>query len=127
MKQKIQDQKHIYKIGRLNQPIAKAIHRKAADIYITQNSIRHIFIKHAEQLNSVGCTPLEFVEMLMKNYNRIYRGTGYSLLLTKWNGLPEVAAIELNFAFKKEFYEVKTAFIKRKSDFKEENLLWQKK
>ncbi|MDR1739399.1 MAG: hypothetical protein LBR45_01405 [Bacteroidales bacterium] len=127
MKQKIQDQKHIYKIGRLNQPIAKIIHRKAADIYITQNCIKHIFIKHAQQLDSIGYTPLEFVEMLIKNYNRIYKGTGNSLLLTKWNGLPEIVAIELNFALKKEFYEVKTAFIKRKGDFKEADLLWQKK
>jgi len=37
-----------------------------------------------------------------------------------------VAAIELNFAFQKEFYEVKTAQIRAKANMKNLVLLWEK-
>jgi hypothetical protein len=123
----IEDQLHAKKIGRLSQPIAKAIRRKSADIYITENYLKHIFIKHEIQLAAIGFTPKMFLEVVIKEYNRIYRGTGNSLLLTKWNGTPKIAAIELNLAFKEGFYEVKTAFIREKRRFKNEDLLWKKK
>ncbi len=123
----IEDQPHAKKVGRLIQPIAKAIRRKSADIYITENYLKHIFIGHEKQLAEIGFTPQMFLEVVMKDFNRIYRGKGNSLLLVKWNGTPKVAAIELNLAFNREFYEVKTAFIHRKGQFKDENLLWKKK
>jgi hypothetical protein len=46
--------------------------------------------------------------------------------LVKWNGTPNVVVIGLNFALKKEFYEVKTAFIREKKKFKALELLWIK-
>ncbi len=122
----IEDQPHAKKVGRLKQPIAKAIRRKSADIYITENYLKHIFYRHEKQLAEIGFTPEMFLEIVLKDYNRIYRGTGESLLLVKWNGAPKVAAIELNLAFKREFYEVKTAFIQDKSRLKCDNLLWKK-
>ncbi len=123
---RIEDQPHAKKVGRLKQPIAKAIRRKSADIYITENYFKHIFIEHEKQLAEIGFTPEMFLEVVMKDFNRIYRGKGNSLLLVKWNGTPKVAAIELNLAFKKEFYEVKTAFIQGKGRFRSDALLWKK-
>ncbi|MDR1739496.1 MAG: hypothetical protein LBR45_01900 [Bacteroidales bacterium] len=127
MKQKIQYQVHYTKVGRLSATVAKQIRKKAADIYVDENHVKHIFNRHSGQLKEIGFTPLVFLEVVMSGYNRIYKGNGQSLLLAKWNGVPKIAAIEMNFALKKEFYEVKTAFIKAKEKFKEEDLLWQKK
>jgi len=123
---RIENQTHAKKIGRLSPTIAKAIHRKSADIYITESYIRHIFNKHIEQLRAIGYTPFDFVKEVASSFTRIYKGTGNSILLVKWNGAAKVAAIELNFAFRKEFYEVKTAQIRAKGHLKDENLLWKK-
>jgi hypothetical protein len=114
------------KVGRLRQPVAKAIRRKAANIYINDNHLRHILNRHAEELASVGLDPITLVCLVVNNFNRIYKGKGQSLLLTIYNGKPKVTAIELNFAIRKGFYEVKTATITRKTYLKDEDLLWQK-
>jgi len=123
----IEDQAHVKKLGRLSPTIAKAIRRKSADIYITENYIKHIFNRHIEELRAIGYTPLEFAKEVVVGFNRIYKGAGNSILLVKWNGTPKVAAIELNLAFRKEFYEVKTAQIRAKANMKNLELLWQKK
>ena len=123
----IEEQAHAKRLGRLSQATAKAIRRESADIYITENYVKHIFNKHVEQLKAVGYTPFDFVKEVVKGFNRIYQGSGNSILLVKWNGAAKVAAIELNFAFQKEFYEVKTAQIRAKGNFKDEKLLWKKK
>ncbi|MDR3350297.1 MAG: hypothetical protein LBN98_01450 [Prevotellaceae bacterium] len=41
------------KVGRLSQPVAKAIRRKAANIYIDDNHLRHIFLRHQEELAAI--------------------------------------------------------------------------
>jgi hypothetical protein len=123
---RIEEQAHAKKLGRLSQSIAKTIHRKSADIYITDNYIKHIFNRHIDELQAVGYTPLDFAREVISGFNRIYKGTGDSILLVKWNGTPKVAAIELNFAFQKEFYEVKTAQIRAKEKMKNLELLWLK-
>jgi len=123
----IEEQTHAKKLGRLPQSIAKTIRRKSADIYITDNYVKHIFNRHIGELQAIGYTPLDFAKEVITGFNRIYKGTGDSILLVKWNGTPRVAAIELNFAFQKEFYEVKTAQIRAKENMKNLELLWQKK
>ncbi len=68
-----------------------------------------------------------FVDIVINGFNRIYQSnTTNSLFLVKWNGSPKVAVIELNLAFKNEFYEVRTAFVRNKEDFGNLKLLWQK-
>jgi len=122
----IEDQPHAKKLGRLSQSVAKTIGKKSADIYITENYIKHIFNRHIEELRAVGYTPFDFAKEVVTGFNRIYKGAGESILLVKWNGTPRVAAIELNFAFQKEFYEVKTAQIRAKANMKNLVLLWEK-
>ena len=124
---RIEDQAHAQKLGRLSQSVAKAIRRESADIYITENYIKHIFNRHIEELRAVGYTPLDFAKEVVAGFNRIYKGTEFSILLVKWNGTQKVAAIELNLAFKHNFYEVKTAQMRAKENMKNLELLWQKK
>lgn len=123
----IEEQKQYKKVGRLRAPIAAAIGKKTADIYLNEKQLKHIFYRHAEDLAYFGLTPKLFVDLVVKGFNRIYKGSGRSLLLVLWNGKPQVVAIELNFALKKEFYEVKTASVYRKEFFDNKQLLWSKK
>ncbi len=85
MIQKIQNQTHIHKIGRLSLPVAKAIRRKAADIYIDNNHIKHIFNRHKAELAKLGLTPLMFVDVIVNGFNRIYKSNNSdSIFLVKW-------------------------------------------
>ena len=115
------------KVGRLKQPVAKAINRKAADIFINQNYLKHILIRHKDELEALGFTPKAFVDLAVENFNMIYEGTEESLLLVMQNGKPKVVAIEMNFALKNGFYEVKTATVMSKKYFINKKLLWKKK
>jgi hypothetical protein len=116
-------QTNYIKVGRLSQPVAKIIRRKSADIYIDDNHLKHIALRHGKELEAIGFDAMTFVLLVVKNYNRIYKGTGTSLLLVMYNGKPKVTAIELNLALKQGFYEVKTATIMKKSYLKEDSLL----
>jgi len=71
---RIEDQKHYKKIGRLSPAIAKSICRKSADIYVSENYLKHIFIKHKNELAKIGCTPMMFLDTVVNGFNRIYKG-----------------------------------------------------
>ncbi len=83
-------------------------------------------MQHRIELAQVGLDPKMFVDLVVNGFNRIYKSKTGSLFLVKWNGTPKVAVIQLNFALKEEFYEVRTAFIRPKSALKETDLLWKK-
>jgi len=123
----IETQKQYEKVGRLRKPVAEAIGRKAADIYIDQNHLRHIFNKHMDDLAQLGLTPKIFVDLVVAGFNRIYKAKRQSLYLVMQNGKLNVVVIEMNFAFKKGFYEVKTATVMRNDFFNNKELLWEKK
>ncbi|MDR0438217.1 MAG: hypothetical protein LBH22_07965 [Bacteroidales bacterium] len=125
---RIEDQRQYKKIGRLRKNIADQIRKPAANIYVDDNHLKHIFEKHTNELAKVGLTPEMFVDLVVNNFNRIYKSNNReSILLVQWNGTPKVAVIELNLAFKDRFYEIKTAFVKTKVSFKNLKLLWKKK
>ncbi|MDX9696482.1 MAG: hypothetical protein RBT49_11890 [Bacteroidales bacterium] len=99
-----------YKLGRLNKTVADKAKIKAADIYIDRNHILHIQKEHAKELESLGIKALDFVQTIVNNYNQIRKGTGDSILLIVYhNDLHNTAAMQLNYAVDKEFWEVKTA------------------
>ncbi|MDR0667637.1 MAG: hypothetical protein LBF90_03340 [Prevotellaceae bacterium] len=114
------------RVGRLKMSVARAIRREAADIYVTRNYLRHIENEHPKELNLLGLEAIMLVRMVVNQYNRIYKGSGDSLLLVVYNGRPKATAIELNWALKEGFYEVKTATIMKKEFLKKEKLLWLK-
>jgi len=123
----INEQAQYEKVGRLRQSIANSIGRKAADIYIDHNHLRHIIKKHEDDLAEFGFTPKMFVEVVVGNFNRIYKAKRQALYLVIHNGKQKVVIIEMNYALKKGFYEVKTATVTRKDYFKDKVLLWEKK
>jgi len=123
----IEDQLQYKKVGRLRKRIADAIGKSPADIYIDDNHIKHIFEQHKNELTKLGLTPLMFVGLVIGKFNRIYKQhSRQSFFLVHWNCVPKVTVIELNFAFKTGFYEIKTAFTRNKKFFKDENLIWKK-
>jgi hypothetical protein len=123
----IQEQQQYEKVGRLRKPVADSIKRKAADIYVDYNHLRHILNEHKEDLADFGLTPKLFIGSVIKGFNRIYKGRGSALLLVVWNGKANVVVVELNLALRKEFYEVKTASVYRKGFFDKKELLYNKK
>ena len=123
----ITEQTHYKKVGRLKKPIADAIGREPAYIYISQNYMKHIFLRHKKEIAALGFTPKAFVDLVVANFNCIYKGiAGESLLLVIQNGKSKVVAIEINYALKEEFYEVKTAFVTEKNLLEKRELLWTK-
>ena len=122
----IEEQPHYIKVGRLRKPIADKIQRKAANIFVSENHLRHIALEHGAQLAAMGLTPISLIGFVLGGFNRVYKGTGRSLLLVVYGEKAKLIAIELNFALKKEFYEVKTAFVASLRYLSDDKLLWQK-
>ena len=123
----IKEQQQYEKVGRLRKPVADRIGRNAADIYVDHSHLRHIVKNHAKDLADLGLTPKMFVELVVKNYNRIYKADRQALFLVIHNGYPKVTVIEMNYALKEDFYEVKTTSVRRKDFFNGKVLLWEKK
>jgi len=123
----IEDQRQYKKVGRLRKPIADLIGMTPANIYIDDNHLRHILNRHKTELAKFGFTPKMFVDVVVNNFNRIYQGNGNALQLVIWNGNAKVTIVEINSALQKEFYEVKTAFLKPKRQLENVKLLWEKK
>ena len=120
---KTQPTNDYFHVGRLSQPVAKNIKRKAANIYVDNNHLRHIENKHGVELAALGFDAMSFIKLVVKGFNRIYKGTGNSIQLVIYNGKPKVTVIELNLVLKAGFYEVKTATIMKKTYLKPEKLL----
>jgi len=122
----IKEQMHYEKVGRLRKPVADAIGRDAADIYISENHLKHIFNRHRIEIAELGFTPKSFVDLVATNFNCIYKADREALFLVIQNGKSKVVVIEMNFALQKGFYEVITATVMSKSFFDKKKLLWAK-
>jgi len=122
----IKEQEHYQRVGRLRKPIADSIGRKAADIYVSENHLMHIQLEHGAQLATMGLTPMSLIGIVLGDFNRVYKGSGHSLLLVVYGEKAKLIAVELNFAFRREFYEVKTAFIASLRFLRDDKLLWKK-
>ena len=92
--------RHPYiRVGRLKMNIAKAAHLKSADIYVSENYIKHIENKHHVELTKIGFTAFDFVTHICDKYNQIREGSDDSYLLVLYNEkLPYVASISLNYS-----------------------------
>lgn len=113
------------KVGRITMTIARAAHIKAADIYVSQNQLRHIERRHGKEIGSCGLSALGFVENVCKKFNQIRIGSGSSLLLVVYmDRLSRVAAITLNYSLKDGFWEIKTAEPRESSAVMKKTLIW---
>lgn len=105
--------------------IARAAHIKAADIYVSQNQLRHIERRHGKEIGSCGLSALGFVENVCKKFNQIRIGSDSSLLLVVYmDRLSRVAAITLNYSLKDGFWEIKTAEPRESSAVMKKTLIW---
>lgn len=122
-----QEINHPYiKVGRISMTVAKNAGIRCADIYISKNQITHIWNKHSKELEAIGFSSVDFVSSICKNFNQIRIGSGTSLLLVIYNEkLPYVAAIDINYSLKKEFWEIKTAEPRRVSKVDKRPLIWE--
>ena len=118
--------RHPYiRVGRLKMNIAKAAHLKSADIYVSENYIKHIENKHHVELTKIGFTAFDFVTHICDKYNQIREGSDDSYLLVLYNEkLPYVASISLNYSLKNGFWEIKTAEPRRCSTIQKRALIW---
>ena len=113
------------KVGRLKATIAREAHLKCADIYVSENYLKHIQLQHGEELEALGIAPIDFVKLICNNFNEIRQGSGDSVLLIINNSnLTYVAGIALNYSLEKDFWEIKTAEPRRLRTIKNKALIW---
>lgn len=113
------------KVGRLKLTIARKINRKCADIYLTNNYLKHIERRHKTELEKVGLSAIDFVKAVVKGYNQIREGSGNSILLVIFHGdLNYTAGIDL--CLSGDYWEVKTAEPRKTEDIIKRKLLWEK-
>ena len=117
------------KVGRLNKKIANKIERKAADIFVEYNHLRHIENRRGEYLKSINLNALLYIKKIVDNYTEIRTGKNESLLLIahiEENDFKNVAVKELNLISTDNIYLVKTAMPRRREMADSEIILWQK-
>ena len=113
------------KVGRLKATIAQKAHLKCADIYVSENYLKHIQLQHGNELQSLGIAPFDFVKLICGHFNEIRRGSGDSVLLVIYNhNLSYVAGIALNYSVKDGFWEVKTAEPRRLRTIQKKAQIW---
>ena len=115
------------KIGRITQPIAKAIKKPAADIYLSKYWIKHNERYHSKEIKSVGMTVEQFIIWVVENFNQIRAATGESITLIVYNGddTSMTATIDITIQ-SNDNYELKTAQPRRIESLANKQILWEK-
>jgi len=81
---------------------------KACDIVIYERELVHIHTYHGKELEKLGLSALEFVEIIISKFNEVYEGReNRKLLVVKGNDKSHYAVVELTFDDEK--YKIKTA------------------
>lgn len=114
------------KVGRICATLAREAHIRAADIYISRNYLTHVANKHRVELSQIGLDALTFVKAVCRDFNQIRQGSRTSLLLVVYGGeMSHVAAIDLNYSVKDNFWEIKTASPRNSEAVKRKPLVWE--
>lgn len=115
------------KIGRITQPVAKAIKKPAADIYLSKYWIKHNERYHSKEIKAVGMTVEQFIIWVVENFNQIRVATGESFTLVVYNGdeTSMTATIDITIQSNGN-YEVKTAQPRRIESLANKQILWEK-
>lgn len=115
-------------LGCIDNKTSKESGLKSGEIKISDNYLKHIKNDHWKELEYFGFKAEDFVRFIVENFNQIREGTGNSYLLVVYDKkYPKVAAIELNYSLKKEFWEIKTAEPRRIESVEKRKLLYEKK
>jgi hypothetical protein len=117
-----------YKVGRLRKPIADKIRRPAADIYVDDNHLQHVKIKHGRQGIARRNLALAYIMVTIDECDAIYAGSNNALLLVSMRREePDAVVIELlPFDSNTDIYLVKTASRRKAEFFKHKDMLWKK-
>jgi len=118
-------------VGVIGFHIANQLDIESAGIIVNEKSIKHIIDRHSKELDQLGISAMEYVKLVVDNYNEIRQGKKSSLfLVVKGLGKSNTAIIELTYKYFEEhgkaFYLVNTATPMRSSYLKKKKLLWQK-
>jgi len=118
-------------VGRISYEIANDLHIEAGEIILCDGNDmwgrNHINFKHKQDLQNMGYDNTDdFVIEVVTNFNQIRQGSDNSLLLVKWNGLPKVVFIALNFDLQTNCYTVGSAGFFRKTYVEKKKLLWER-
>ena len=115
------------KVGRLKATIAKEAHLKCADIYVSENQIKHICARHKTELEQLGLSVDMYIKSILENFNQIREGSDNSVLLVVFrdgNKHHNTAAISLNYSIEDEFWEIKTAQPRKTEDIIKRKKIW---
>ncbi|MBR2105248.1 MAG: hypothetical protein IJ933_08235 [Bacteroidales bacterium] len=115
------------KVGRLKSTIARQAHLKCADIYVSENEIKHIENKHSVELEQLGLSADVYVKTIINNFNEIREGANGSILLVifeKDNDFHNTAALTLNYSIEEGFWEVKTAQPRNTKNLLKKKKIW---
>ncbi len=115
------------KVGRLKATIAKEAHLKCADIYVSENQIKHICARHKTELEQLGLSVDMYIKSILENFNQIREGSDNSVLLVVFrdgNKHHNTAAISLNYSIEDEFWEIKTAQPRKTEDIMKRKKIW---
>lgn len=115
------------KVGRLKSTIARQAHLKCADIYVSENEIKHIENKHSVELEQLGLSADVYVKTIINNFNEIREGANGSILLVifeKDNEFHNTAALTLNYSIEEGFWEVKTAQPRNTKNLLKKKKIW---
>ena len=115
------------KLGRIKSTIAQEAHIKCADIYISDNQIKHIYARHQKELEQIGMRAEEYIKYILNNFNQIRKGSGESILLVVYHETDNkhnTAAMALNYSIEKEFWEIKTAQPRKTDDILKREKIW---
>lgn len=116
------------KVGRLSRPIALHVHRLCADIFVSENYLKHIQYTHENELKQLGFGAFEYVRFIVSQYNEIRAGKGNALLLIVRSQANEhcTAVIDIAYNPKSDVWEVKTAQPRNSKHLERQEKLWSK-
>lgn len=99
----------LIKVGRIKQNSWANEKLKAADVFIDETELVHIFNRHNREISSFHHTPLSFVIHVITNFNEIYESPEPDcfVLVVKQQLFSNQAVIQLSFDGTQ--YKVKTA------------------
>jgi hypothetical protein len=116
------------KIGRISRTVAKQSGLQCADIYLSEDYLKHISGKHIREIEKVGLTPEDFIRCIAKEYNRIVKGSDDSIMLVvyrKNKGLHYAAALRLIYVNSSNLWKVTTAGVRRTTDIEKRKVFWE--
>ena len=115
------------KVGRLKASVAQKAHLKCADIYVSENQIKHIENQHCVELEQLGLSAEVYLKTIISNFNEIREGANGSILLVifeKDNEFHNTAALTLNYSIEEGFWEVKTAQPRNTKNLLKKKKIW---